>query len=85
MTLPDHLLASFLTQKLVQETSHGINFNTFAERFGPQSFRALKPPPLLAALSSEITFLSSNNLLETNLLKNQRLQQIGDQPVSRMF
>ena len=24
-------------------------------------------------------------VLELNLLKNQRLQQIGDQPVSRMF
>jgi hypothetical protein len=24
-------------------------------------------------------------VLETNLLKNQRLQQIGDQPVSRFF
>ncbi len=40
-------------------------------------------PPLLAKLSSHITMRSSNYLLEANLLKNRRLQQIGDQPVSR--
>ena len=47
------------------------------------AFRALKPPPLLATLSLRITPESSNILLEMNLFKNQRLQQIGDQPVSR--
>ena len=43
----------------------------------------MKIPPLLAKLSSHITMRSSNYLLEVNLLKNRRLQQIGDQPVSR--
>ena len=43
----------------------------------------MKIPPLLAKLSSHITMRSSNFLLEVNLLKNRRLQQIGDQPVSR--
>ena len=82
MTLPDHLLASFLTQKLVQETSHGINFPIFVERLGPSKPNRIgELPPLLAALSSEITLWSSNNLLRTKPFKNQRLQQIGDQPV----
>ena len=43
----------------------------------------MKISPLLAKLSSHITMRSSNYLLEANLLKNRRLQQIGDQPVSR--
>jgi len=45
----------------------------------------MKASPLLAKLSWQISSPSSNFLLETNPLKYQRLQQIGDQPVSRMF
>ena len=45
----------------------------------------MKVSPLLAELSSPITRGSSNYLLEKTPFKQQRLQQIGDQPVSRRF
>ena len=45
----------------------------------------MKVSPLLVGLSFRITTESSNFLLGKTSLKQQRLQQIGDQPVSRRF
>jgi hypothetical protein len=46
------------------------------------SYRAV---PLAGQLAHQRSVHSGPLVLGTNLLKNQRLQQIGDQPVSRMF
>ena len=45
----------------------------------------MKVSPLLVGLSIPLTRESSNFLLGKTSLKQQRLQQIGDQPVSRRF
>jgi len=76
-----------------RSTSHGIVLITSGPQvnrtIASEPFEALainRPegiqiPPLLAELSSWITPRSSNTLLRTKPFKNQRLQQIGDQPV----
>jgi hypothetical protein len=46
------------------------------------SYRAM---PLARQLSHQRSVHSGPLVLGANLLKNQRLQQIGDQPVSRRF